>query len=194
MGIEHRRADVPMSEEFLQSADVIAMFQERCGKPARQGCRTIGGAPWCDRQSTGSPMLSGRSSVPSSNIGADGNSARPLCGVSASASGCRENNISVDQAMQCAADGAIPYRLPSTDSRARSGHPAGHGDRHHPRGTVLVQVLWRCPIAMRKALELRCHPLQSLSAGANAPLDLGHLQFVEKCLEARAWGQGKDLL
>jgi len=32
MGVDHRRADIPMTQQLLDSADVIAIFEEMCSK------------------------------------------------------------------------------------------------------------------------------------------------------------------
>jgi hypothetical protein len=32
VGIDHRRLHIPMPEEFLNAADIVAIFQEMCGE------------------------------------------------------------------------------------------------------------------------------------------------------------------
>ena len=42
MGVDHRRADIPVSQELLDRPDVIAVFEEMGGEGMAQGVRAGG--------------------------------------------------------------------------------------------------------------------------------------------------------
>jgi len=42
MGVDHSRADVPVSQKFLDCPDIVPVFKEMCGKGMAQGVRARG--------------------------------------------------------------------------------------------------------------------------------------------------------